>query len=125
MPTPQLGSILLATTDPERLRGWYERAFGVAPNPNGFLEFGGVAVLVDRRHDVADQAVEPARLICNFHVDDAKATAAHLDTMGVTWVAELEFRGDAWFATTVDPDGNYVQIIELTDAYWEARGGRR
>jgi hypothetical protein len=43
--------------------------------------------------------------------------------MGVTWLAELEYRepAGAWFGTVLDPDGNYPQIIELTDAYWAAR----
>jgi catechol 2,3-dioxygenase-like lactoylglutathione lyase family enzyme len=122
MSTPALGSILLASTDPDRLRGWYERAFDATPNPDGFLVFGGVAVLVDRRDDVADSCVEPGRVILNLHVEDARAAVAHLDGLGVTWVAELEFRGDAWFATLLDPDGNCLQIIELTDAYWAARG---
>ena len=47
MPTPTLGSVLLASANVNRLREWYERAFGVVPNPDGFLEFGGVSVLID------------------------------------------------------------------------------
>jgi catechol 2,3-dioxygenase-like lactoylglutathione lyase family enzyme len=121
MRTPTLGSILLASTHPDRLRTWYERAFAVSPNPDGFLEFGGVAVLVDHRDDIADSCVEPGRVILNLHVHDARAAAAHLDELDVTWVAGLELRGDAWFAALLDPDGNCVQIIELTDAYWAAR----
>ena len=31
--------------------------------------------------------------------------------------------GDAWFATLFDPDGNLLQIIELTPTYWASRGG--
>ena len=119
--TPVLGSILLASSDPKRLRSWYEEAFGVTPNADGFLEFGGASVLVDRRDDVAARAAEPTRVILNFHVADARAVAAHLDTLGVTWVANLEFRGEAWFATLADPDGNVIQIIELTPAYFAAR----
>ncbi len=123
MPTPTLGSVLLASANVNRLREWYERAFGVVPNPDGFLEFGGVSVLIDPRDDVGGQAAEPARVILNFHVGDARAVAAHLDSLGVTWVVPVEFRGDAWFATLFDPDGNLLQIIELTPAYWASRGG--
>lgn len=127
MTGPQIGSILLGSTHPARLRDWYVRAFGVAPNADGFLELGPVAVLVDGRDDVADRAAEPGRVILNVHVDDARAIAAHLDEMGVTWLAPLEYREDAgaWFGTAIDPDGNYVQVIELTEAYWAERGGRR
>ena len=87
MRTPTLGSILLASTDPDRLRAWYERAFAARPNPDGFLEFGGVAVLIDHRDDIAASCVEPGRVILNLHVDDARAAAAHLATLGVRWVA--------------------------------------
>lgn len=43
----------------------------------------------------------------NLHVGDARATAAHLDSMGVSWLAALEYRepDGAWFATMHDPDG--------------------
>ena len=123
MSTPVLGSVLLASTEVDRLRGWYEKAFGAVPNPDGFLQFGGVAVLIDARDDVADRAAEPERVILNFHVDDARATAAHLDSLGVTWVVPVEYRGDAWFGTLLDPDENLIQIIELTPAYWATRGG--
>ena len=125
-PLPAIGSFLLASADPGRLRGWYERAFGVTADTDGFLRFGEVGLLVDGRDDVVAKAVEPARVIVNLHVDDAEATARHLDAVGVTWLAPLEYReqAGAWFGTVLDPDGNYVQIIELTPAYWAARQQR-
>ncbi|WP_369688385.1 VOC family protein [Actinomadura macra] len=123
---PEIGSVLLASTEPDQLRAWYEEAFGVAADTDGFLHLGGVGLLVDGRDDVAGKAVEPSRVILNVHVDDARAVARHLDGMDVTWLAPLEYRDQvgAWFGTAIDPDGNHVQIIELTDAYWAARRER-
>jgi catechol 2,3-dioxygenase-like lactoylglutathione lyase family enzyme len=125
-PEPAIGSFLLASTDPGRLRGWYARAFGVTADTDGFLRFGEIGLLTESRDDVAAKAAEPARMILNLHVDDAEATARHLGAMGVTWLAPLEYReqAGAWFGTVLDPDGNYVQIIGLTPAYWAARGQR-
>jgi catechol 2,3-dioxygenase-like lactoylglutathione lyase family enzyme len=125
-PTPEIGSILLASTDPERLRAWYEEAFGVRADADGFLFFGGVGVLIDGRDDVSDHNPEPGRVILNLHVRDARAMVDHLNGMDVTWVAELEYRPDAglWFATLLDPDGNYVQLIEVTAAYLAAKRSR-
>ena len=53
--------------------------------------------------------------------------ARHLDCLGVTWLAEAGYRepAGAWSGTVLDPDGNYVQVIELTDAYRVARRTRR
>lgn len=65
-------------------------------------------------------------MIINVHVEDARASVARLDDLGVSWVAELELRqpDGAWFATAIDPDGNYVQIIQLTETYWSAKQQR-
>jgi Glyoxalase-like domain len=111
--TAQLGSILLGSTDPDRLRAWYRVALSPAEGPGGFLDFGGVGVLIDKRSDVSTSNPEPGRVILNFHVADARATAQHLDKLGVTWLSRVERRRDGIFGTLIDPDGNYVQIIEL------------
>lgn len=122
MATPTLGSILLGTTNPHRLRDWY--AATLASDGEGFTEvsptmfacnFGDVGLLIDGRDDVADKNPEPGRVILNFHVEDARATAAHLNDVGVTWLVELEEREGGLFGTLIDPDGNYVQIIELKE----------
>lgn len=117
MHAPPLGSILLGSTDPDRLRAWYADVFATAADEDGFLHFGGVGVLVDGRDDVADRAAEPGRVIVNFHVDDARATAQRLEEAGANILVGPEWRGVAWFVTAEDPDGNLLQAIELSDEY--------
>ncbi|MCO1580914.1 VOC family protein [Crossiella sp. SN42] len=113
-----LGSILLASTDPARLRDWYQHALGAHVSKDGFLMFGEVAVLIEHRDDIAPAPAEPGRVIFNFHVEDARFAAAHLTKLGVTWLVELEERNEGMlFGTLEDPDGNYIQIIELGEAY--------
>jgi hypothetical protein len=118
-----LGSILLGSANPDRLRAWYQAAFAPEDAGDGFMSFGGLPVLVDGRTDVAATNGEPGRLILNFHVDDARATTAHLNALGVTWLVEPERREAGWFGTLIDPDGNYVQIIELSPEYLERKAG--
>ncbi len=117
MATPTLGSILLGSTDPDRLRAWYQAAFTPEHNADGFMLFGSIAVLIDSRSDIRDTTLEPGRVILNFHVEDARTTAAHLNTLGVSWLVELEARDDGLFGTLIDPDGNFIQVIQLTEAY--------
>ena len=112
-----LGSILLGSADPERLRAWYRTRFTPAENADGFLDLGGVGLLVCGRDDVSAANPEPGRVILNIHVDDAHATAARLNEAGVTWLVPVESRADGLFGTLTDPDGNYVQIIELNAEY--------
>jgi catechol 2,3-dioxygenase-like lactoylglutathione lyase family enzyme len=126
MRTPDIASLLLGSRDPDRLYAWYRDAFGVEPDVDGFLHFGRLAVLIVTRDDVAAEAAEPGRVLLNYEVADIAATADDLDRLGAPSIAPVEYRedGGAWFATVADPDGNYVQIIQLTPEYWVKRGAR-
>jgi len=115
MTTTAVGSILVGSTDPDRLRSWYRAAFAPDQPEQGPLNIGGVLLVFDTRTDVSDKNAEPVRTIVNFHVEDAHEVEAHLNSVGVTWVAELERRPSGWFATLLDPDGSYVQIIEFAE----------
>jgi predicted enzyme related to lactoylglutathione lyase len=100
---------------------------GVTGDVDGFLHFGPVAVLIDQRDDLELRTAEPGRVVLNYTVTDIKAWVERLSARGASWVAELEYRdaGGAWFATTADPDGNHVQLIELTPDYWRQRRERQ
>jgi predicted enzyme related to lactoylglutathione lyase len=111
--------MLLASTNPERLRDWYVAALDPedTSDVNGYrvLNFGGFSVLIDTRSDIGDTNPEPGRVIFNFDVPDARAVVARLEELGVSWVAGLDDREGSLFATARDPDGNYVQIIQLSE----------
>ena len=117
MKRPVLDSMLLASTDPDRLRDWYAAVLDPAENStvDGYrvLRFGTFHVLIDHRDDVDAEAADANRMLLNFDVADARAIAARMDERGVTWVAPLEDRGGSLFATAQDPDGNHVQLIQL------------
>jgi predicted enzyme related to lactoylglutathione lyase len=120
MKRPSLNSMLLASTDPQRLGTWYAAALDPEEDQDveGYrmLRFGSFYLMIDRRDDVGDRNPEPGRMILNFDVADARAVAARLDEMGASWLAPLDDRDGSLFATAIDPDGNYVQIIELSEA---------
>ena len=121
MQRPSLNSIMLASADPERLRRWYVAALDPEENtemdPYRILRFGGVHLLIDSRADVGEKNPEPGRVILNFDVADARSVAARMNDLGTTWLAELEDRDGSLFATAIDPDGNYVQIIQLSEEH--------
>ena len=111
-------SFLLSSTDPDRLHRWYVDALrpDVSDVANGYrvLGFDGFFIMIDSRDDVSAKNPEPGRYIVNFDVDDARDVAARMDRLGVEWLAPLEDREGSMFATVIDPDGNYVQIIQLS-----------
>ena len=119
MKRPSLDSILLASTDPERLGAWYAAALDPEDDSkmDGYrmLKFGNFYLVIDTRSDIGGTNPEPGRIILNFDVADARAAVARLDDLGVKWLAELEDRDGSLFATAIDPDGNYVQIIQMSD----------
>lgn len=129
MATSKLGSILLSSTKPEQLRDWYAAAFSAKPDRTpgdvGYdvLDFGGFYVMIDSRDDVGDTNPEPGRVILNFEVDDAHAAAERINGPGASWLADLEERDGSWFGTAIDPDGNYVQIIQLSEEARAAMAG--
>lgn len=126
MPAPPLDSILLASTDPQRLRAWYVERLGGVSDPDGFLHFGPVAVLITPHDNLGPRTAEPGRFVLNFTVEAIQPVAAALTRQNVPWFAPVEYRedGGAWFGTVLDPDGNHVQLIELAPEYWRQRRER-
>ena len=88
------------------------------------MRFGNVYLLIDTRGDIGGRNPEPARVILNFDVSDARAVVARMVEQGTTWHADLEERDGSLFATAIDPDGNYVQIIQLSEEARAQMGGQ-
>ena len=113
MTTPRLGSILLGTTRPAELRDWYRRALAPEHEGDGPIDLGGFGLVIEGRDDVDAKSNEPGRMILNFHVDDIDVVAARLRAVEVEWLVPVEDRPFARIGTFVDPDGNYLQLIEF------------
>ncbi|MEV0168932.1 putative glyoxalase superfamily protein PhnB [Nonomuraea fuscirosea] len=113
MTTLRPGSILLGTTRPAELRDWYRKALTPEQEGEGAIDLGGFLLVIDQRDDVDTKNNEPGRMILNFHVDDFDAIEAQLRAAGVNWLGPIEDRPIGRFGTFVDPDGNYLQIIQL------------
>lgn len=113
MPTATLGSILLGSADPERLREWYRTTLAPDHQGDGPIDLGGVLVVIEHRDDVDTRSRESGRIIVNFHVDDFDEMAAQLHAAGVSWLVPVADRPGGRFGTFADPDGNYLQIIQF------------
>ncbi len=128
MSTPTLTSLMLSSTDPQRLHDWYTTALPPQTDDKQdqyrILGYGGFHLFLDSRDDVAAQTAEPGRVVLNFEVDDARAVAARIDDLATPWLAPLEDRDGSLFATAIDPDGNYVQVIQLSDEHRQQMASR-
>lgn len=127
MTTPQLpavSAVAVGCRAPGRAAAWYRQALGLAGS-GGMLEAGEVALHITHRPDVARTAVEPMRFILNFLVEDMLAVEARLVAMETIWVRELERTSCGIIGTVLDPDGNFVQIIETPPPYLNPSSRRR
>lgn len=116
---PHVGGVVLGSTDPARLWEWYRAAFAPEAEKEGSvlgLDLGGTYLIFESRNDVGRKSVEPGRLLVNFEVDDIRATEQHLTSaLNARWVRPVEEADEpVTLGTLEDPDGNYVQIFEVT-----------
>lgn len=122
MATATISSMLLSSDDPQRLAAWYGEAFETTPMPipgGGYtvVDLDGFFLMFDKRDDISGTNPQGARAILNVEVDDPTATAARLDALGATWISRLEDRDGNQFGTVADPDGNWLQILRLSDEH--------
>ena len=118
MATATINSILLSSDDPDALSRWYAEVFegevllGMGPP---LIDLDGFFIMFDRRDDVSGPNPDGARVIYNVEVDDPAATAARIDNLGGKWVSPLECKDGNHSATAIDPDGNWIQLIRMSD----------
>jgi Glyoxalase-like domain len=116
----QFDGLVISSERPQELRAWYAAAFdgemdldGESPRP---LALGGVQLFFLPHPDVVGPAREPKRILINFRVNDAREHAARLVGLGATWIRPVEPQPFGLLGTVADPDGNYVQIAQITGA---------
>jgi predicted enzyme related to lactoylglutathione lyase len=110
--TVSLGSLLLGSDRVDEMKTWYRRAFDVEENAMGAFELGAVQLFIETHSEVGGPTKEPARVIINLDVDDARAWEAQLNRAGANWVRPVEQESFGLIGTVADPDGNYVQVIQ-------------
>ena len=113
-------SVLLNITseNPERMAEFYTKVLKLKPNPmigEGAFDLNDGTVLhIDGHSDTKGKSKEPHRMLINFFVPDLKSEQARLKGEGVEFIRE-EGR-EEWggvISTFLDPDGNYLQLIEF------------
>ena len=109
--TSQLDAMIEFYRDTLRLE--VRPQFGPGAFAAGSSDF--IALIIEEHSDVSGPTKEPARVILNFLVDDAHAEHQRLKAAGVTFTRDAsEDPGFGIVATFTDPDGNLVQLMQMT-----------
>src|SRR5215208_677015 len=116
-------NININSPDPERLVAFYRDVIGLPENPElgHCVVAGGAMLFFDGHDEITGPTREPARVLINFFVDDLAAEQARPQGQGGRLLGGEVVR-EPWggvISTFLDPDGNYVQLLEFTP---EAQG---
>lgn len=119
---------VMVNTTSERwpaMRRFYVEVLGLTPRSDrdGFVSFQwgdpphDTRLTVTVHSEVRGPAADPVRCLLNLGVDDIEAVARRIRAAGGTFVRPpSQERWGGWIATLVDPDGNYVQLMQPAPA---------
>jgi predicted enzyme related to lactoylglutathione lyase len=106
----------ITSDQPDKMLAFYRDVVGLTMRPDmgdHAVDAGGAVIGFDGHSNTRGANKEPSRFLVDLFVDDVKAEQARLEAQGVSFVRTLgkEYWGGI-ISTFLDPDGNYVQIIE-------------
>jgi hypothetical protein len=122
MAAPNLGSLLIGTSQLDTMKGWYRACFAPVENEMGAFIFGNTQIFVEEHSEVSGLNADGHRIILNLDVSNCRELEEHLKNQDVTWVREVEQTPFGLIGTLADPDGNLVQVIEWGAAPDEGHG---
>lgn len=114
------GVILWTAVDRfSEMRRFYVETLQLRPHSDGAdrvnFDWGGVRLTLAVHDSVAGTNPDPLRVMVNLEVTDIDLAHLHLIEAGVPCLRSPE--SESWggkVATYVDPDGNVVQLLELS-----------
>lgn len=111
-------NINITSEQPDVLAAWYRDVLELPPVPEmGEAAFSlgeRTALLIDGHSETQGKAKEPQRMLVNFMVEDMESERGRLLERGVEFIRPPE--REEWggvITTFLDPDGNYLQLIEF------------
>ncbi len=115
-----LGGATIWSEDIGNLLPFYRDVVGmqVGIGTPDFVVFGDQtrpALAIGSHSEVRGRTAEPARHMVGLLTDDIQADTARLKAGGVRFIEEPNDQGGGfWLATFEDPDGNLIQLYQLS-----------
>lgn len=114
-----LNSVMLGSSEPKALAGFYESVLGKGPDfmeANWYGFNAGSCYLTIGFHDqVSGSSTSPERIILNFETKNVKQEFERIKELGAQVIKPpyqmSEDASDSWIATFADPEGNYFQLM--------------
>lgn len=114
-------TIMVGTNQPEALARFYGQTLGLERMPRFrdpvFAAAGGFIRVLDHSQ-ISGPTVEPSRMQINLFVDDVLSEYERVMAADATVRVHREPERESWgglVTTLLDPDGNFVQLLELVE----------
>ena len=114
-------TIMVGTDQPESLARFYGETLGlervVKFRDPVFVAAGGFIRILDHS-EISGPTAEPARMQINLFIDDVSAEFQRVVSTDPSVKVHRAPERESWggeVATLLDPDGNFVQLLELID----------
>jgi catechol 2,3-dioxygenase-like lactoylglutathione lyase family enzyme len=128
-----LGAVLLVSKDPERLVRFYRDVLGVPLEdeahgdnlPHWGCTLGQLHFAIHPIEDFPDGRSAVGSVKLAFNTFDVHGLAKRLEADGVTLLYPPRDTGFFWVTAVEDPDGNLVELVEMSGAWYEYLEARR
>jgi glyoxylase I family protein len=114
-----IGGVFFRSKDPEALAAWYEKnlgVFGMNSKHEVWEQQKGQTVFMPFPADTNYFGSESQQFMINFRVEDLKTFLEELAANDVKIVKDLEEQiGVGHFAHIEDPEGNRIELWQLTE----------
>ncbi len=111
-------SVLIWSEDANRLVPFYRDVLGLKAQmeSEGFAVFllNGVGLVIGTHSEVQGQSRDPNRMMVNLRVDDCQGEYERLSKQGVEFIRTPTKDAIHIIATLLDPDGNVLQLFQMT-----------
>ncbi|MGJ3262009.1 MAG: VOC family protein [Salinarimonas sp.] len=106
-----IGGIFVRAHDPDALRAWYERHFGIAPAGAPWMQEAGPTVFATFTRDDPYLGGPEQGFMLNLRVADLDAAIRDLAAAGIPAETRAEWAGPhGSFARVHDPEGNPIEL---------------
>jgi predicted enzyme related to lactoylglutathione lyase len=109
-----VGGIFIKSSDPQRMRDWYQKHLGIPVEPWGGAAFSGDGTTVWNIFEASSSYFDPstAPFMVNYRVADLAALLAALRAEGCNVVDKMDDSEYGKFGWVFDPDGNKIELWE-------------
>ena len=132
-PIEFLSGIILVSESPEKLAAFYRDVLAVplkaeehgGSSPHWGCDLGDVHFAIHPIEDFPDRRAGVGAVKVAFNVFDLQALAERLTRSGVSLLYPPKDTGFFWSTALQDPDGNFVEFTQMSDAWFKYLEHRR